>query len=141
MHPINKKSFGPEGIKIKFVHDDSVLTGYIEKQTGASRYVAAVDGEGTSYYVVSLTNDPIIALQIGAESLDEGVDAEGLATIEAFTADDGNMFVARILSRTLITVEGEVFSWGFGDASEDVVKLDNHAPVDDEDDGEEDPVV
>lgn len=51
MRPINSRNFGPNGIEIIFHNGTSVVTGYILKQVGTSRYVVRTGADATPYVV------------------------------------------------------------------------------------------
>jgi hypothetical protein len=99
--PLSNAFFGAEDgkIAIQFHNGTSVVTGYIVKQMGSTRYQVTVDG--TTMFVVSL-----------AQTTDEAETlVAGMATIVATLADDSEVFVKNLQNFTAWTTEGLAINW------------------------------
>jgi hypothetical protein len=114
MHPINKKNFGAGKIKVWFHNGTALVTGYIVKQLGVSKYVVT-DGAVTK----TLTLAPTAALAdilTGVQAIDATHTVAMIADYCTTTVTVGATahYAKRILSKTVITVGGTTFSWTLG---------------------------
>lgn len=110
--PLSAAFFGSEEgkIAIQFHDGSSVVTGYIVRQMGSTRYEVTQDGD--TMFVVELA-------QTTAEAEDL---VEGMATITATTADDEAVFVKNLQNFTALTTEGLIINWNNAN-SDDVATL------------------
>lgn len=99
--PLSSNFFGAEDgkVAIKFHNGTSVVTGYVVRQVGSTRYEVTANGTDNFFVLLAQTTDE-------AENL-----VEGYGTIEATLADDSDVFVRNLQSHSLITTEGLGAVW------------------------------
>lgn len=99
--PLSSAFFGSADgkIAIQFHDGSSVVTGYIVRQMGSTRYEVTQDGN--TMFIVELA-------QTTAEAEDL---VEGMATITATTADDVDVYIKNLQNFTAWTTEGLVINW------------------------------
>lgn len=116
MHPLNSKYFGSGNgkIQISFHNGSSVVTGYVVRQVGTSRFVVTVDGVTT--YTVLLAQTTSLASSLTA----------GYATILVNPTGGGSAEHAmKITSTKVTTTEGNSYNWAAATptASLDVIDM------------------
>ncbi len=103
--PLNSSNFGPEvgKLKIKFHNGTSVVTGYVTRQIGSTRYEATVDG--SALFIVDLAQSTALASSLTA----------GFATFEAVaTVGGGTVYLKNLQSVSALTTEGATVLWKNG---------------------------
>ena len=104
MHPINPKSFGETGILALFSNGTALISGWVKKQVGSSRYIVT-DGTVTKTCTLAQTTDEATTLPAGTCTF---------ALSHTLNASD--QFVNNLDSTRCSTTQGNSYAWHTGAA-------------------------
>jgi len=114
MHPLNDKNFGTSGIQISFHNGVEIVTGYIVKQLGSTKFKVS---DGTANYTVVLAPTTAMAASLTA----------GYMTISFTNPTGGTEYVKHFFTKTVVstdvtkTTAGNTYSWAFTKPANGVV--------------------
>lgn len=119
MHPINKISFGAGVAKlaIKFYDGSSVVTGYVVKQVGSTKFsVSNMSGSVTKIVRLARTTSELTALSAGTG--DDAALRADLGTIEIAVFGGSTENVLQLFSKRAATVQGSSVTYTLGTAGD-----------------------
>lgn len=115
MRPLNKRHFGPAStsLTVRYWNGVSIVTGYIIRQIGETRYVVT---DGLNVRRVRLAQTTQLAQYCNGTAVPDGDYSiiDGLATIVATRS--GTHFIRKIMSKLAHTTNGMVERWAVNSA-------------------------